>query len=529
MADVLLAVPAVAEAAADQAATIAAESDGVTIVGRVSSANDIARTLSTATSPVDVILLHEDLGPIPVLELARDLNRRFPDTGLVLLSEDPSPELLRSAMFAGVRGVLTVPLTLEEFLGAVSMAAEWASTVRGRFADVTETDGRGGVGQMVAFAGAKGGVGTTLTATTFALHQATSNPDQSVCLVDMDLQAGDVRAYLDITHKRSITDIVAVANELTTRHFDEALFRHASGLRIMLPPLDGELAEDVDTAAARQILGALRARFDLLVVDVGATMTEATATAVEMADTVLVVTTTDVPALRAANRLVALWDRLAIRRERSHALLNRVSRDSEVQPDLCSRVLKVPVVNTTLASSFREVEYAVNTGRLQESKAWNDAMGRLATEVDELVRRAVAQDAESGDAADAASRLRSRVAAGDAGQSTVEFVALLPIIAIALLMAWQLALVGWVYVQTSDASRMAARQFGVSEGADSNGDGVWDDVAVVARDRLPDDWRSTSRVRQSGRHVTVSVPVPSVLPLFDALGTVSSTAGGVRE
>lgn len=528
MAEVLLAVPTVADSAADQVTTIAEESDNVHVVGRVTSANDIARTLTAAATPIDVLLLHEDLGPIPVLELARDLNRRFPDTGLVMLTEDPSPELLRGAMFAGIRGVVTVPLALEEFLSAVAMAAEWASTVRGRFADAADADGQAAVGQMVTFAGAKGGVGATLAATAFALNQATQQPDRTVCLVDMDLQAGDVRAYLDVTHQRSITDLVAVANELTTRHFDEALFRHASGLRILLPPLDGELAEDVDTAAARQILGALRARFDLLVVDVGATMNEATATAVEMSDAVLVVTTTDVPALRAANRLVALWDRLAIRREGVHAVLNRVSRDSEVQPDLCARVLKVPPLGTTLASRFREIEYAVNTGRLQESGVWQEPMTQLATEIEEIVRAAAAKG-DADEAVRATARLQARVAAGEKAQATVEFVASLPIIAIALMMAWQLAIVGWTYIQTSDASRMAARQMGVSEGVDANGDGVYDDVASTAVDRLPADWRPGTQVRQAGTDVTVTVPVPSVLPMFGSLGSVSSTTGGVRE
>lgn len=528
MAEVLLAVPTLADAAADQVTTMAEESDNVHVVGRVTSANDIARTLTAATTPIDVLLLHEDLGPIPVLELARDLNRRFPDTGLVLLTEDPGPDLLRAAMFAGIRGVVTVPLALEEFLSTVSMAADWANTVRGRFAEAVDVDGHAAVGQMVAFAGAKGGVGATLAATTFALNQAAQHPDRTVCLVDMDLQAGDVRAYLDITHQRSITDLVAVANELTTRHFDEALFRHTSGMRVLLPPLDGELAEDVDTAAARQILGALRARFDLLVVDVGATMNEATATAVEMSDAVLVVTTTDVPALRAANRLLALWDRLAIRREGIHAVLNRVSRDSEVQPDLCARVLKAPTLATTLASRFRDVEYAVNTGRLQASGVWQEPMTRLAAEIDDIVRQAAAKG-DADEVVRTAARLQSRVAAGEQGQATVDFVASLPVIALALMMAWQLALVGWTYTQTSDASRMAARQFGVSEGLDANGDGVYDDVARTARDRLPAGWRPGTEVRQAGSEITVTVPVPSVLPLFESLGSVSSTSGGVRE
>ena len=87
---------------------------------------------------------------------------------------------------------------------------------------------------------------------------------------------------------------------------------HSTGLRVLLAPERGEDGEDISASAARQILGALKFQYDIVICDVGSVMTEAGAVAVEMASNVLIVTTPDVPAIRAANRLLRLWERLQI-------------------------------------------------------------------------------------------------------------------------------------------------------------------------------------------------------------------------
>ncbi len=86
----------------------------------------------------------------------------------------------------------------------------------------------------------------------------------------------------------------------------------------------------VSAAAARNILTAIRTREDLTIVDAGSTLTEASAIAAEMADTVLIVTTPDVVSLRGVSRLCAQWERLKVEPPEVGVLLNRTSRRLEV-------------------------------------------------------------------------------------------------------------------------------------------------------------------------------------------------------
>ena len=183
-----------------------------------------------------------------------------------------------------------------------------------------------------------------------------------MCLAELDLQTGDLRSLLDLQSHRSIADLASVAEgEVTVRSLDDTLYVHSTGLRVLLAPERGEDGEDIGASAARQILGALKFQYDIVICDVGSVMTEAGAVAVEMASNVLIVTTPDVPAIRAANRLLRLWERLQIDTP-ARILLNRTSREHEIQPDFARRVLQAPVLDTTLPSGFRDLEEPLNTG-----------------------------------------------------------------------------------------------------------------------------------------------------------------------
>ena len=310
-------------------------------------------------------------------------------------------------------------------------------------------------GQLVVVAGSKGGVGTTTVALHLGMAAARMAPGRPVCLVDFDLQKGDFRALLDTPHRRSVVDLVVVSNEISVRHLQETLYTHKDGFRLLLAPEQGEKAEDVDSAVARNVLSAVKARHALTVVDIGAVATEATAIAAEMASQVLVVTTPDVLALRGVRRMRDLWKRIGVREDEDvKVLLNRASRRREIQPDLARKVVGETMVHTTIPADFNALEAAVNTGspsRLEDNKL-RGAFESLASELDivpqpdEIVRR---DDEPRG--------LLARLG-GERGQSTAEFMGLFPLVAVIFLALWQIALTGYTYVAAGHAARDGARE-----------------------------------------------------------------------
>jgi pilus assembly protein CpaE len=505
---------------ADHLAGLISESDELELASMLRDPQELRGALPR--SDVDAAILHDRLGAIPLIETARELTVAHPELGLVLLVSEHSPEVVRNAMQAGARDVISEPIGLEQLEASAVAAAAWTQALRRRAA----RDAQGelhGLGRVVTVVGAKGGVGTTTVAVHLALA-ARQLGEASVCLVEYDLQAGDLRAFLDLPYRRSVVDLAAVAaDELTSRHLNETLYTHASGLRVLLAPEEGEQAEGVEAAAARNILTAIRTREDLTVVDAGSTLTDASAIAAEMADTVLIVATPDVVALRGVSRLCSLWDRLKVEPPEIAVLLNRTSRKLEVPADLARRVVPVPMLQTTIPADFFALESAVNTG-IPGTGAASEAMLRpMATvlgEISALPSAAATEEERVHKARSIAARF-----SGESGQATVEFVGVLPFLLVALVALWQIVLVGATFVFAGHAARAGAAALAI---------GV--PVKPAATDQLPSAWRSGTEVDPQANYVnhtarvSVRVKMPLLFPgTFSLPVTVDTSAGTVIE
>ncbi|MET8801850.1 P-loop NTPase [Streptomyces sp. NPDC004546] len=311
----------------------------------------------------EVVVVHERIGPVPALELIREVALRFPAVGVILVTTDAGPGLFSAAMDSGARGLVALPLSYEELASRVQAVAQWSTGVRRHLGHGSDVFGGVG-GTVVTVSGAKGGVGATLAAIQLALAaQASGRP---TALLDLDLQTGDVASYLDIQFRRSVVDLAAIT-DISPRVLADAVFRHDTGLALLLAPGEGERGEEVTDRVARQIVSALRSRYEVVVVDCGAQLSGAGAAVVEMADTALLVTTPDVIAVRAAKRTVRMWDRLQIRKaEETTVVVNRHTRSTEIQPALVQRITGTALARTAIPANFKELQAVVDAGRVHE-------------------------------------------------------------------------------------------------------------------------------------------------------------------
>ena len=508
---------------ASSAAALAQEGEGLEVIAVVDEPEEVTRALRR--HDIDVVVLHDALGAVPVLDLARELGQAFPETGLVLIAADDSPELLRAAMQAGLRDVVSLPLTLDQLESSVRAAAQWSRTLRERVTG--EESAAGGLGgRLIAVAGAKGGVGTTTVALQLALAAVRAMPGRPVCVVDFDLQKGDLRAFLDLPHRRSVVDLVEVAAEISVRHLQETLYTHSEGFRVLLAPEEGERAEEIDSGVARAVLTAVKSRHALTVVDLGAQVSEAGAIGAEIANGVAIVTTPDVVALRGVRRLRDLWRRLQVRDDDElRVVLNRTSRKLEVQPDLARKVIGPALAQTTIPDDFSAFEAAVNTGaptRMEDGKL-RGAFDGLAAELGVLPGPEEGEP-EGGEGRGLLARL-----GGERGQASAEFMGLLPILIVFVLGLWQLGLIGYTYVLAGHAAQEGARMLAVNPTDGKPGDEAYKKIRKRAMGEVPGAWRGGAEVDVPGERSTVAVKlkVPAVLPGLDspfAIGSRAATA-----
>ncbi|MFI6424186.1 hypothetical protein [Promicromonospora sp. NPDC050880] len=507
---------------------------------------ELAASVPDGAGTLTALDRHPDVGIVVIDEaaddghghaLARSVGLAAPLIGIVMVVDARNPSEMNTAMAAamevGARSVIARNAGLEEVLTRFEAVASWSTVARAAIA-AERNGGRGG--QVVAVAGAKGGVGTSV----LALLLARADRSGDTTLVDFDLGAGDLAAYTGVRTRRSVVDLAGVEGEVTARMLRETTYEVGGGLRLLPAPHDGERGEDMTPAAARSIVSALRFESNLAVLDVGAHLDEQRATVIEFADRVLLVTTPDLPALRGARRVIAQWDRLAIRRPAAVELvLNRRSSRDEVTPQLAERIVERPIA-FTVPDGGTAFAGAVNTATLLETPT---PVHTAVAEVGIAAISAAAAPAQADDEQAEVAALvagtahrngrparrspRARRSDPESGQSTVELPVVILITLLVLLLCVQG--IGWAtsLLAARAAAQEGARTVGVAGYYDRFGnprDDVIEQAREDVRDRLPDGWGQVddADIEVLADEVSVRVTVSTLVPGLDLSASSSA-------
>ncbi|MCX4905783.1 AAA family ATPase [Streptomyces sp. NBC_00878] len=479
----------------------------------------------------EVVLVHERIGPVSALDAIRDVVMRFPAVGVVLITADTSTGVLTAAMDSGARGIIGLPLGYDALAERVQAAAAWSMGMRRHLGSGTPELYTGPGGRIVTVTGAKGGVGATVAAVQLALAAQASG--HSVALLDLDLQSGDVASYLDVQFRRSIADLAGIS-DINPRVLQDAVYTHDTGLGLLLAPAEGERGEEITDRVARQVLAALRSRYEVVVVDCGAQLNAANAAAVELADQALLLVTPDVVAVRAAKRMVRMWDRLQIRKaEETLTVVNRFSRGTEIQPSLVERVTGTKVARSTVPAAFKELQSVVDAGRMQDLDARStvkQALWTLAGELDLVVPQEGGGGGKRRKTSSDRGALALRRKGGDRGAITLEFAGMFPILLVVMTILWQCALYGYTYSLAGNAADEAAR---AATAANAMTPGAYAGACQDAgSEHLPGAWDDAEIGCGTDGPVmkaTVEAEVPLFFPGFDAGWTVKGEAGAALE
>ncbi|HMB68397.1 MAG TPA: response regulator [bacterium] len=296
----------------------------------------------------DVLVL--DLGEAAnTLESVSRLREEFPGMGIVIVSSDSSPQLILSCMRAGAHEFLTRPLDMVEVDRAVERLQRTLAPMAGSGAPR---------GRVFCVYPAKGGAGGSSLATNLALSLVSE--DREVALVDFNLQVGDLGLMLDMTPKHTFA---AAAGEEAV---DESKLRslmspHASGLSLLTISDRPEEADVVQRDHVPEIFGHLTTMFDYVVVDLGRHIDDRSIQLFDLCDSILMVSSQDVPGIRNARRYADLLDRLEVPRERIHLVVNRHHPKSRVSNRDVEDTVGMDVF-WSLPNDFRSMSAAIDSG-----------------------------------------------------------------------------------------------------------------------------------------------------------------------
>lgn len=220
--------------------------------------------------------------------------------------------------------------------------------------------GKPPLGRMIAFYGAKGGVGATTIAINTAIAIAKEH-DRKVVLVDGALQLGDHRVFLDMGNDRkSITDAVAAPN-VDSELLKSVLIQHESGVDLLLAPATPEESDLISEERMAQVLSTLRAMYDYVIVDVDKRLGDLTLSILDHADELWIVMTADLSCLKNVRLVLDALHRIGFSADRLRMILNRSNAFTGISPGAAESALKRKF-EAQVENDYRIAITAQNTG-----------------------------------------------------------------------------------------------------------------------------------------------------------------------
>ncbi|MEA2621873.1 MAG: pilus assembly protein CpaE [Chloroflexota bacterium] len=217
-------------------------------------------------------------------------------------------------------------------------------------------------GEVHAYYGAKGGVGTTTMAinAAIALHRVAH---RKVCLVDANLQFGDHRVFLDLGPERaSIVDAVTAPN-IDADLLRNLVVNHSSGVDLLLAPPSPEQAELVsnDRHDLVRVVETLRTLYDYVIVDLDKRLDDNALDVIGTADRLFVVMTADLSCLKNVRLVLETMSQIGTPADKVELLLNRSNAFTGINVKSIEGVLK-RTVEFQVVNDYRAAISALNSG-----------------------------------------------------------------------------------------------------------------------------------------------------------------------
>jgi pilus assembly protein CpaE len=319
------------------------------------------------------------IGPSVAAEFAAEFAQwarvQRPDLGVILLRNTVDSEALALALRSGMRevvgardlaGVTTAVQRARSVASAIGQtlmgeAQAAANAVKAEIAAeaaAAQAAADAPVGRLHTVFSTKGGVGKSLVATNIAVAMADAG--NKVCLVDLDVNSGDVAIMLQLNPTRTINDLAGFQGVVDDGAVDSVLTKYSDNLSIVAAPIRLDSPEQATAEDIGKLLDALKYRFDAVVVDTSGVFDDQALTALDRSDTIILVGTLDIPALKGLKLATNTLDLLNFGKDSWRFVLNRADGRVGLSVDEYESTLGLKASLTLVSAN--EVLNAVNRG-----------------------------------------------------------------------------------------------------------------------------------------------------------------------
>ncbi|MGH9904172.1 MAG: AAA family ATPase [Pyrinomonadaceae bacterium] len=282
------------------------------------------------------------------LRFIQRLSSESPKTALIAAAHKAAPELLLQSLRAGAREFLQLPINAHDLKTVLDRVADFCAG---------QAEGPKAKGKMIAVFSSKGGCGTSFIATNIAA----ATPARTI-LVDLNLQAGDLPLFLGLNQKYSIADMAENRARLDDDLINSFVTPYSSRLSLLAAPKEADSADEIGPEHVFEVLQRLRESYDYIVLDPQHTFDSITLAALDQSDEILLCLSLDIPAIRSTQRALEIFDRLGYPRKKVRIVVNRWSKQIDLDLRQVEKFLGEPVVGF-VPSDYQTAVTSINLGQ----------------------------------------------------------------------------------------------------------------------------------------------------------------------
>ena len=313
-----------------------------------------------ASRPVVLVLGPSQADQQLLSKLGPNLRAR-PGAGAVLIVDQPSAEVLRPSLRAGIDDAVELGAVEQQLPEAIRdlierLEQELAIAEAAREAEASKVK----KGWVTTVFSPKGGVGKSVVSLNLATSLARETGKPSVVL-DLDLQFGDAAVMLRLRPTHTIMDAISAGSLLDESLLESFLIKHdKSNISVLAAPTAPSDADQVDPAGMLRVLDLLRNMFANVIIDSPPHLSEVVLQAVAQSDTVVFVVALDVPSVKNARLGLQAFQLLNFPEEKVMLVINRADSKVHLAVTDIERALEMKVSLTLPSEAV--VPRAVNQG-----------------------------------------------------------------------------------------------------------------------------------------------------------------------
>ena len=284
------------------------------------------------------------------LEFISDVTQNIHNCKVLVLSDNPSVDLIVRVMRAGAREFLPLPLIKTEFIEALSRINESLYCAPKKNTKC----------KIISVFSNKGGIGKTSIASNLALELAKITKE-NVALLDLNFQLGDITTFMDLKPSFNISYMLENLDKMNDDFLLSTMEKYkTTSLYVLADPPFFKQAADILPEHITKLFSMLKKTFSYIVVDAESSFDAKNIAALTESDLIFLVTIANLPALRNAQRCLELFERLGFDKNKTQILLNRYMENDEVSIDDIENVLerkvywKIPNNYFTMMSSINK-------------------------------------------------------------------------------------------------------------------------------------------------------------------------------